>query len=272
MMSGLRIAAILIAFGLSVASPGHADDTSDCLDAHVRAQVERRDGKLRSARAALALCARSACPAKVQKDCAEWLVEIEKLVPSVTVKARDVSGTETADVEVVIDGTSVSKHLDGRPIDLDPGEHTFRFVDRSGKRIEQRVVMREGEQRRELSVDFAPPKKPPPPPAASTPPFSPPPLAYVFGGASLVALGSFGYFAVTGRQKQDELERCAPDCDLDEVHGMRRRYLAADISLGVAAATAGIAVYLTLSESSRGARVGLRRVDNRNLLSLGARF
>src|SRR5688572_24241676 len=114
MISRFRIAA-LSAVVSSFSWPAQADETSACFDAHVRAQVDERDGKLGSARAELALCARRVCPAKVQKDCAEWLSEIDKLVPSVIVKARDARGNETADVEVFIDGNSVSKALDGRP-------------------------------------------------------------------------------------------------------------------------------------------------------------
>ena len=58
-------------------------------------------------------------------------------------------------------------------------------------------------------------------------------------------------FAPLGHDQQPSLDECAPDCPnsrQDDYDAMRRNYLIADISLGVALASAGIATWTLISD------------------------
>jgi hypothetical protein len=72
----------------------------------------------------------------------------------------------------------------------------------------------------------------------------------MLGGVGIAALGSFTYFALSGKAEERKLRRCAPDCEPDDVTPMRTRYLVADVSLGVAALSLGAAGYLLLFTGS----------------------
>ena len=72
----------------------------------------------------------------------------------------------------------------------------------------------------------------------------PPAAAWIAGGLGVVALGSFAYFGLKGKSKESDLKECAPACPKDDFKDMKRQYLFADISLGVAAVSLGIATYL----------------------------
>ncbi|HEY0465838.1 MAG TPA: hypothetical protein VGC79_16610, partial [Polyangiaceae bacterium] len=87
-------------------------------------------------------------------------------------------------------------------------------------------------------VAVAPPRAPP----ASDPPGRNP-MAYVFGGLGAAALGAWGFYALDGRNKQNELERCAPHCQPSDVDAMRKSYLIADVLLGVSLVSFGTGTY-----------------------------
>jgi len=71
-------------------------------------------------------CADAACPAVIQADCTKWLTELEQSVPTIVIVARSEQGDET-DVNVFLDGRPWIHHLDGKPVELDPGAHQLRF-------------------------------------------------------------------------------------------------------------------------------------------------
>jgi hypothetical protein len=218
-----------------------------CADEHEQGQRLRNAGKLRGARAAFASCTRDACPVLARKACADLLLEVENLLPTVVVDARDASGNDIADVRVLVDGEVVRERLDGMEIGLDPGEHVFRFETPGRRPVEQRVVLGAAAKQRRLSVVFdvrvslvAAPGVPPSRGEARTSPF-----VYVLGGVGVVALGSFTYFAVAGKSLENgRSQTCGSDCTDAEVAPVRRDYLAADISLGAAVVAVAAAVWL----------------------------
>jgi hypothetical protein len=137
-----------------------ADDKQDCIAASEAGQGKKLHGSLREAREQLLVCARGVCPAIVRQDCAQWLTEIVAALPSVVVGARDPEGHDLVDVTVSVDGVVVASRLDGRPIEVDPGAHRFRYALATGAApIEERVLIREGERNRSLTVTFG--AKPP---------------------------------------------------------------------------------------------------------------
>jgi hypothetical protein len=137
-----------------------ADDKQDCIAASEAGQDKKLRGSLREAREQLLVCARDVCPMVVRQDCTAWLTEIITALPSVVVGARDPRGQDLVDVTVSVDGTVVASRLDGKPIDVDPGVHTFRYALPTGAApVEERVVIRQGERNRTLTVNFG--AKPP---------------------------------------------------------------------------------------------------------------
>jgi len=191
--------------------------------------------------------------------------------PSVVFAGLDAQGKDTVLVSVKIDGQAAARELDARAVPLDPGRHEFEFTSADGQLRRVSLVLREAEKRRRVVADFrvseakaapAPAQTPTPAAPAATSDDGPstPVAVYVLGGIGLAGLGSFAYFAASGRSIQkNELDPCKPHCQgkEDRISEMRTRYVIADISLGVAVASLGVGTYLLFAskgESPRAAR------------------
>src|SRR5215468_641818 len=88
-------------------------------------------------------------------DCSQWLSEVEARIPTVVLSARDTSGRDLVKIVVTtVDGATVASRLDGRAIELEPGEQVFVFVAPDGARREKRVLVREGEKNQSVSAVF----------------------------------------------------------------------------------------------------------------------
>jgi hypothetical protein len=174
-------------------------------------------------------------------------------MPSVVLVARDAAGRDLRDVHVTLDGGPLVDHLDAHAIPIDPGEHAFRF-ERGGVTVEERVMVREGEKARLLTVTVdAAPRAGPEPPAepTATAPRSTNVATYIVGGLGLAALGAFGYFGLSGRSEYFDLEHsCAPHCTSSQTAPGRTKLIVADISLGVSVVALGVAAYMLLTRSS----------------------
>jgi hypothetical protein len=134
-----------------------ADDRPACLEAATRGQALRNAHHLVEARKQLRVCARGSCPAVVQSDCANWLDEVEKALPSVVLMAKSRAGTDLVDVKVSMDGQVLVATLDGQAVAIDAGLHTFHFEGADGTSVDQRVVLNEGEQNHAIAVVLGPP-------------------------------------------------------------------------------------------------------------------
>jgi hypothetical protein len=234
------------------------DATSEvtvCVQAAEEAQSLRSAHKLLAARARFLACAQAACPAVVRSDCSVWLTDVERLLPSVVVSAKDSHGAELIDVRVLVDGELLTDRLDGLAQPVDPGIRLFRFERQGVAPIEQQVVIREGERGRRISVALAAPEQkplpPPLPPPSSGEPYPPVPT-YVFGGIGVAALGSFAYFGLKGRGNANELANtCGKDktCTEEQVSPVRTQLLVADVSLGIGLVAVGTAIYFLIAKA-----------------------
>jgi hypothetical protein len=139
-------------------SLAHAQDAAACRDGYDRSQVSRDDGKLVEARRLLQQCSAVSCSAFVQKECVGWLSDVEARLPSVILSAKDDAGADLVDVAVSIDGHEGPRKLDGRAIDIDPGEHTFVFQLADGRKAEQRAFLREREKGKSVAVTMGAPR------------------------------------------------------------------------------------------------------------------
>jgi hypothetical protein len=266
--------ALLVVLALASTAPlagARENSKAVCIATHEKAQLERREKKLRSAREHFVACARDSCPTAIRKECSRLLAEVDASLPTVVFAVKDGEGHDTSNVRVFFDGAPILDSLTGAAIDVDPGEHVFRFVLPSGESNEQHGVVLEGDKNRKIEADFSAGKAHPAPPSADAqvaPPPPPekksiPPLTFVFGGVAVVALGSFAYFAATGKSTEKDLAgSCKPNCTADDVSPVRRDYLIADVSLGVAAVAAVAAVWIAwpslTQQKTSAVRMGVR--------------
>ncbi|MBS2012148.1 MAG: hypothetical protein JST00_04640 [Deltaproteobacteria bacterium] len=253
---GLAVAAFTA--GAPRAARADGASTSACIDAYEQAQRLMQGGKLRAARDKLLVCSRESCPKVSQNDCAGWLRDVARDMPSIVIVAQDGHGHDLADVRVSVDGEIVAERLDGRALPLDPGSHDLKLEAR-GRRLEQKLLVRSGEQNRRVLVDFpddaapstgavgAPATVAGPKAATSAAPpehgEALPTSVWVLGGVSVAALASFTAFAIVGKNQ----EGCVPGCTASEVSDFRRSYVIADISLGIGVVAAGAALWIALT-------------------------
>jgi hypothetical protein len=252
----------------------------ECVEAHEAGVSAFQSGKLLTAKERLRACTDHACPKIVQTECIDLLGKVNADIPSVVFEASDAAGADLTDVSVTVDGLQVTERLDGRALELDPGERKIQFETRDGKTVEFRVLIKQGDKNRRVTARFVPElARGESEPASSDRALpeeraGPPAGAWILTGLGVAALGSFAFFALSGKSKQEDLEsRCAPSCSSDEYSSMKNQYLAADISLGVAVVSLGVATALFLSsgksEKQETARIAPRAGVSATALSVG---
>src|SRR5580693_3183864 len=135
------IARISLAIGLLLVGPSaFAFDRAACFDAAAEGQSLRDAHRLVEARERFRVCAQDECPSSMKGDCATWLEEVEKSLPTVVISARSETGTDLIDIVVRVDGRPFVSMVDGKSIPIDPGPHTFRFARTGSAWIERQVV------------------------------------------------------------------------------------------------------------------------------------
>jgi hypothetical protein len=254
---GIAIAiAPAAAHGAPPSSSTPPPSKSACIDAYKSSQELSRAGSLTQARSAALVCAREPCPAVLRKDCGEWVADVEQRLPTLLVVVRDENGRDVAAARVLVDGVEVAKTLDGRPIEVDPGERKLEVIVAGKPPFKQSIVAREREKGREVAFAFPPAKTAPPP--VTQPPVGPPrpetpaerPLPWSFwaaAGASGVGLAGFGILGVSGLVLRGDLDECKPSCSQERIDHGKTSFLVADVFLGVAVIGAGIATYIYLT-------------------------
>jgi hypothetical protein len=255
---------VLVLAALLAAPAARADETARCIAAAEKGQDTRDHRRLAEAREQFVICSRDACPPAIRKDCAQWLSDVEARLPSVVLGARDAHGNDIASVHVTLDGRPFADRLAGASLNVNPGEHTFVFEQPGSEPASLRVIVREGEKNRLLSVTLAgtPPERPigpapsPEPTIGPTRPPSPPPSgsrvpAVVVGaGGLLLVSGSIALGIAARGDVADLRDRCAGHCAASDVESARRKLLFADIGLGVGVIALGVATYLWLAGHS----------------------
>jgi hypothetical protein len=166
-------------------------DDQQCLDAVAKGQRLKDAHQLVEAREQLRICAAPSCPAVVLTDCANWLDEVEKALPSIVLTARNAAGADQVDVKVSIDGQPFVSKLDGHAVPMNAGPHRFHFEDAAGASVDRLVLVKEGDKYLAISADM------PPPPRASSSSWEA--VGWALGGvgvAGLLAGGAFGLLAI----------------------------------------------------------------------------
>jgi hypothetical protein len=252
-------ACVLAVLVVGLSTPGRsarADDKQACLQAFDEGQQLRIDGKLQAARDRLLFCGSDRCPPLVRQDCTQWTTEVMRAMPTVVFGARDAGGHDVPGVRVLVDGVQVADQLDGKSVSIDPGMHTVRFESPSMPAVEQQVLVRAGEKDRPVAVVFPASDVRPSPASGSTSASSatdrdvvgapgPSPLAWVFGGLGVVALGGALALELSVRSDADKLRAScgAMGCPSDRVDPLVVRQDLAGVALGVGIASALVATY-----------------------------
>jgi hypothetical protein len=270
------VAAAAVASTLAVACPANAQekfDKKECSGAAEKTQRLRSEGKLREAREQALICARAQCPGVIRKDCEPWLSEIDAALPTIVVGAKD-GGKDVIDVKVSIDGTQVATVLEGKAIPINPGSHTFKYEREGSETVEEKVVIREGEKARQVTVVFPSkivmkdePKKnlydrgaDEKPGGGSIVP------GVIVGVLGLAGVGSFFFFHLSAKSDLDDMRvRCAPRCAESDVSDVNTKILIADVSLGAGVVALGIGTYLILSRPSVPKTVQVGHVETGHL-------
>jgi hypothetical protein len=252
-----------------VASAALADDKAACLNAASQGQRLRDAHKLVEAREQLRLCAASQCPAVVQSDCANWLAELDKELPSVVLTAKNGTGADLVDVKVSMDGKPLVSRLDGQAVPMNAGAHTFHFEEADGTSLDQQVMIKEGEKSQAVAVVLGPVPSVTQPPAGA--PGSTEPaesngrshpgktVGWVLGSVGIVGLGvgAVAGFIALG----DKNNHCVGNvCDAGTVSGIKSAALASDIGwiAGGVLVAGGAALVLFTPSGSHEATAGVR--------------
>ncbi|WP_437970518.1 hypothetical protein WMF04_15070 [Sorangium sp. So ce260] len=258
------VAAALAALACLQPASARAGDAEACFTASEEGQRLRDEGRLREARARFIACGGAACPDLVQSDCAGWLSDVTARVPTLILSAQDEQGLDVADVRVTIDGAPLAGRLDGKAVEVDPGEHVLRFERAGSDPLELRLVVREGEKLRRVSARLA--RSAAPGDGAATPgagaiapredQTAPSPASALLLPIALgtVAVGGGAAYAALGLSARADADRlrttCAPRCTEGDVDAVRTKILAANIAFGVGVAALGGAVAALLLRRS----------------------
>ncbi|MDP9034751.1 MAG: hypothetical protein M3O50_08070 [Myxococcota bacterium] len=132
--------------------PSNAETKQQCIAGSEQGQSDRDEGRYRSARKAFFECARAVCPRVIADSCTKWLRELDDSAPTIVLGANDEHGNDLTDVNVTFDGVLLTSRLDGKPVEVDAGEHVLRFQRTGSDTVQQKLVLRAGDKARGLTV------------------------------------------------------------------------------------------------------------------------
>jgi hypothetical protein len=228
--------------------------------------VLRIDGRLIASRSALGACAHDACPDPLKHDCVTWREEVSRQIPTVILEALTNQGA-IGQATVSAGDRELTRVLDGRPIELDPGHYEFHFQLPDGSQEVVQALVKPGDRNLLVSADFrkeAPTPAPPAAPVQSMPPPAAPPAiveeppapeiptgSYALGALAVASTGlAVGLGMSTNTKEENSREDCAPRCSARRVDEITTLALLTDISIAVAVSSA-VGAVLIYGYSSR---------------------
>jgi hypothetical protein len=217
----LGVASLVFVFGgargafaqdAAAAQGGTQVSKAECAEAYESAQESRASGSLRKTQERLEFCAQTECPSFVQRDCARWLTEVQRELPSVRITARDWGDDDDAAFRVTLDGQPLTPAATKAPISLDPGRHEFVFERPGREPVTRTILAQQGIQGRVLLVDFEPTPTAEGMPGDTGEPGGPNlrPYAYAAWALGAVGLGTFAILGTVGRSDKQALKDDCP--------------------------------------------------------------
>ena len=243
--------ALFVAMSLatSVAAADKGGDAKErCATAFERAQIEQRQGRLRSASDLMRVCVAAECPAVLRADCDAGAKELDALTPSIVVRVTAATGDVVGATASLDDGPFAP--LDGRAATLDPGPHRVRIRAEGFDDVERAIVVEERIKGRVVEVRLAETAAPASPPPSRVLPQALPPAAHdgpartgtkiaaaTLGGVGVLSLGGFVALGLGASADYRRLEReCAGACAKADTDAVRDRMQVADVALVVGGA------------------------------------
>lgn len=249
-------------FCVFYASASRAADRPPCFDAFAAGQELAQKNEFRAAREKFRVCLGDAtCPAPpLLKDCLDDLHGVEARIGSIVVEAIDAHGGSLIDVTLAIDGVEVTTKLDGKAIELDPGEHLLVLHAEKKKPFERKVLVGEGEKLKRVVATMEDVEGAQPPIApttevaaehrAST-------AVWIFGAVGIAGVVGFGTLGLLGQHTYDDCRDHGCDSSTTSRLKLERTLAWTSLGVGVASlATAGI-LYFSSGSSNDGAHVGV---------------
>lgn len=139
-----------------------------CVAAHADGQTLRIESKLIAAKERFTSCAQATCPPLVQTECAALLAEVDAMLPSLVITAKDAARRDLRDVRTTLDGRALGDALDGKAVIVDPGPHRLHAERRGSRPVALDIIVAQGEKNRRVVIEFpAPAPRAPTSPAVS---------------------------------------------------------------------------------------------------------
>jgi hypothetical protein len=201
----------------------------------------------------------------MRTDCTRWDAELDTIVPTIILTARDGAGNFITKVQVSENGKQLVGELDGRSLPINPGQHSFAFQAPGQPAVSVPAFIPERDKGHLIEARIGPPAKPSDnaaPRASSVRPVA----LYTLGAVGGVGLAGFGIFALSGTNAESDLrgQPCAAThtCTTAQTAPVERKYLLADISLGVGVVALASAAYVWLSKpASSNVQASASRLD-----------
>jgi hypothetical protein len=137
------------------AVPGHSKAKKrGCAALYKAAQQSLQASRLREAKSLFSSCAELFCAAPIRQRCSTEYGLLAADVPSIVLDATDQTGVLRVDVQVMMDGESLTLPREGRAIPVEPGMHEFSFSTADGGFASQRILILQGQRNRVVSVSL----------------------------------------------------------------------------------------------------------------------
>jgi len=130
-------------------------DKAACKTAYKNAQASEQASRLRDAKEQYLACSKVACGAFLRPECTTKYTQLTSDIPSVIPVVTDENGNAVAEVQLKVDGETVTSRLDGRAIEVDPGMHEFVFTSSAGVIATQKMMVVAGQRNSPIAVSTA---------------------------------------------------------------------------------------------------------------------
>jgi hypothetical protein len=289
--AGRFVALVAILVASATRSSEAADPaTQECIAASERALSLASDHMLRGQRAQLLVCAAERCPAEVRTDCAKHLEEVRAEIPTIIFEVKGPGGTDVTAVMITMDDQPLADHLEGVALEVDPGQHSFRFEAPGLAPTTKSLLIQQAQKDRHETVTLGPSAAQPPSPTRTVTTPKPadsaaPPsklsaeghglggqriTALAVGGLGVVGLGVGAVFGFMAMSKKNDATavcpgpgvQCATQDGVDKWNDAAVFGNVSTVSLiaGGAVLAGGLVLWMTAPDKtsgSPGAQVGL---------------